>query len=152
MPGSVCLADFGAFPNLTDMYKVFIIIFFAFYPALLFSQTPDTAKVQQQIAEVSREIDSLKAKATDQSRIAEDLVDDLQKVQDRLQKVRKEKGSSVQTPAQKKQEEDLVRQYKAFSKKRELALHEFDELLVRLDERVGYLYELKKSIGIKIDE
>lgn len=134
------------------MYKVFIIIFTAFCPALLFSQTPDTARVQQQIAEVSREIDSLKIKAVDQTKIAEDLVEKLQQLQDSLQMVRKAKASSAQTPAQKKQEDELVRQYKALSRKREDALHEFDKLLVRLDERVGFLYELKKSIGIKIDE
>ncbi len=134
------------------MYKVFVIIFFAFCPALLFSQTPDTARVQQQIVEVSREIDTLKTPAVDKNKIAEDLVEELQKVQDRLQMVRKAKGSSVQTPAQKKQDDELVRQYNALSKKREDALHEFDKLLIRLDERVGFLYELKKSIGIKNDE
>ena len=134
------------------MYKVFIIIFTAFCPALLFSQTPDTARVQQQIVEVSREIDTLKTKAVDKNKIAEDLVEELQKVQDRLQMVRKAKASSAQTPAQKKQEDELVRQYNALNQKREDALHEFDKLLIRLDQRVGFLYELKKSIGIKNDE
>ena len=108
--------------------------------------------MQLQIAELSREIDTLKTKAVDKTKIAEDIVEELQKVQDRLQMVRKAKASSVQTPAQKKQEDELARQFKALSRKREDALHEFDKLLVRLDERVGFLFELKKSIGIKIDD
>jgi septal ring factor EnvC (AmiA/AmiB activator) len=136
------------------MYKVIVLLSFACCPVLLAAQTPDTTakRIQQQINEVSREIDSIKIKAVDQSKVAEALVDDLQQVQDRLQKVRKEKASSVQTPEQKKQEEELVRQYKALSKKRDDALHVFDQYLIRLDERVGYLNELKKSIGIKTDK
>jgi hypothetical protein len=136
------------------MYKVIVLLSFACCPVLLAAQTPDTTakRIQQQINEVSREIDSIKIKAVDQSKVAEALVVDLQQVQDRLQKVRKEKASSVQTPEQKKQEEELVRQYKALSKKRDDALHVFDQYLIRLDERVGYLNELKKSIGIKTDK